>query len=806
MFYNYLKIAIRNILRFKGQSFVKIFGLSIGIAACLFIYLFVADELSFDKFHENGEQLFRFVQIQYDKESGKETELDPFIPPPVGPEILVSIPEIKHQTRFVNGSGVVRYKDNIFRESLALADAPFFEMFTFPLIAGNPKTALSDNHNIVLTRSHAEKYFGEVDPLGKTMTVTFGHTPVDYIVTAVAEDLPANSSIQFDFLIPFDNLPITTNDSKILTGWERWYCPLFVQLQPHISPAQMREKLDLFCHQHFGTMIQRNIEEGHNPFTFGLQQIKDMHLDTRVAGTAGLSTSYLLAAIAVAIFLIACVNFMNLSIGSSITRSMEVGMRKVLGAGRRQLLSQFWGEALVISTFAIILGIVFIESLIPKFNALSGKHLSVLTFFQSSHWLALVAIAVLSGILAGSYPAIIMSSFRPVDIFKGKLKVGGGKRLTKGLVVLQFTLSVILGISAIVLGKQVAFMRNRDPGYISEGLVVILTQENEQQDSERLYQRFRSEIISHSQIRGLTASNREFGLFLPGASMKKGEHEIFYRFNRVDPDFLSTMKFKLIEGRDFSPSVAVDSDELIVNQCFIEALGAEFEMDRPLGDISKGFPYDHRIIGVIQDCHFESMRNEIEPLILYVGKGTSSRRDRFSRIIVRVDTEQIRDTMAFLEKAWKNTQPDKPFIYYFQDDAIKSLYEREKRWSAIIRYSSVVSILLACLGILGLTSITLSRQVKEIGIRKVLGASVGQIVYMATREFILMISLANAIAWPVAFFIMKRVLENYPYRIDIVIHYFILAWALSILTAVFTILYISLKAALRNPIESLRYE
>lgn len=806
MFHNYIKIAVRNILRFKGQSFVKIFGLSIGIAACLFIYLFIADELSFDKFHENGGQLFRFVQIQYEKESQRETGLQPFIPPPVGPEILLSIPEIKHQTRFVSASGVVRYKDNTFRESIAMADSPFFEMFSFPLIAGDPKVALSDNHDIVLTQSHAKKYFGEVDPLGKILTVIFGHIRVDYIVTAVAEDLPANSSIQFDLLIPFNNLLIATNDPKILSVWDRWYCPLFVQLQSHVSSAQMRGKLDRFCQQHFSTMIQRNIEEGQNPFTFGLQPVKDMHLDTRVAGTAGLSTSYLLAAIAIAILLIACVNFMNLSLGSSFRRSMEVGMRKVLGAGRRHLLGQFWGETLVISALAIILGIVFIELLISRFNALSGKQLSVITFFQSGHWLALLAIAFFTGVLAGSYPAMIISSFKPVDIFRGSLKVGRGKGLTKGLVVFQFTLSVILGISAIVLGKQASFMRNRDPGYISEGLVVILTQENEQQDSERLYQRFRNEIISHSKIQGLTASNREFGLFLPGASLKKGEHEIFYRFNRVDPDFLSTMKFKLIQGRDFSTSAVADNDALIVNQAFIEDLGADFEMGRPLGDISKGFPYDRRIIGVIQDCHFESVRNEIEPLILYVGEGTSPRRNRFSRIIVRMDTEQIRDTMAFLEKAWKNIQPDKPFIYYFQDDAIKGLYEGEKRWSTIIRYASVVSLLLACLGILGLTSITLSSRVKEIGIRKVLGASVGQIVYLATREFILLISLANALAWPVAFFVMKRVLDNYSYRIGIAIHYFILAWVLSILTAIFTILYLSIKAALQDPIECLRYE
>jgi len=349
-------------------------------------------------------------------------------------------------------------------------------------------------------------------------------------------------------------------------------------------------------------------------------------------------------------------------------------------------------------------------------------------------------------------------------------------------------------------------MMNRDPGYVSEGLVVIMTQENEQQESERLYQRFRNEVISHSQIRGLTASNREFGIFLPGSTLELGERKIYYRYNRVDPDFLTTMKFNVIHGRNFSSNIAADSNALIVNQRFIEELDSDFTMDKHLGDISKGFPYNGRIIGVIEDCHFESLRNEIEPLILYVGEGTSPRRNRFSRIIVRVETGLLKDTMAFLEKAWKQIQPDKPFITYFQDDVLKGLYDQEKRWSAIIQYASVVSILLACLGIFGLTSITLSRRVKEIGIRKVLGASVGQIVYLATREFVYLISLANAIAWPVVFFIMKRVLQNYPYRIDIAFHYFVLAWIVSILIAVLTIFYLSVKAALQNPVESLRYE
>ncbi len=804
--YNYLKIAIRNILKYKVHSSIKIFGLSIGIAACILIYLFVADELSFDKFHQNGDRLFRFVQIQFDKDSEIETGVQQFIPTPVGPELTRSILEIQHQTRYVSVSGVIRYEEKLFRETLSLADTSFFEMFTFPLIAGDPKAALSDEHAIVLSRSHAEKYFGNENPMGKILTVAFGNIRKDYAVSGIAENVPSNSTIRFDILIHFNNLPIVTNNPGILNNWRRWYCPLFIQLRPNVISEQVSGKLDQFCRLHYGTELRRNQDEGFDPFTFGLQPVKDMHLDTRVAGTVGLSTSYLLSAIALAILLIACVNFMNLSIGSASVRSMEVGVRKVLGAGRRQLLWQFWGEALVISLFAILLGLLFTESLIPRFNALSGKMLSVTTLFQSTHWLALLGIAIFTGIFAGSYPAIVMSAFQPVDIIKGKLKVGGKTTMTKGLVMLQFSLSVILCISAVILGKQVSFMRNRDPGYVSEGLVVILTQENDPGESERLYRRFRNEILSYNKIQNITASNREFGLFLPGGTLEIGSRKIPYRYNRVDPDFLETMKFDLIQGRDFLKNMASDRNALIVNRRFVEALGPDFFMDKPLGDLSRGFPYSGRIIGVIEDCHFESMRNEIDPMILYVGEGTSPRRNRFSRVFVRVATGELKQTVGFLEQAWKKIQPDKPFDYYFQDDALKSLYDREKRWSRIIQYASVISILLACLGVFGLTSITLSRRVKEIGIRKVLGATAGQIIYLAAREFVWLISAANVIAWPVVYIIMKKVLQNYPYRAEIALHYFILAWIASIMIAVLTIFYLSVKAALRHPAESLRHE
>jgi putative ABC transport system permease protein len=803
---SHLRIAVRHLYREKGHALIKIFGLSLGMACSLLIYLFVADELSFDDFHENGASLFRLVQIHYDRDSGKGTGFQQFMPTPVGPELLRTVPEIVRQTRFVTGQGVIWYRDKVFNETLTMVDPAFLEMFTFPLVAGDPRAALGDEHHLVLTRSRATTYFGDEDPLGRTVTVSTGRSSRDFLVTGVVSDPPRNSSLRFDVLIPFGHLPAVADDPRILQDWSRWFCPLFVLLRPDASSGSVAPALDRFCRQYYGTTIEREIREGRDPFMFGLQNVRGLHFDTRFAGVAGLSTSYLLSAIALAILLTACVNFMNLSIASSSARSMEVGVRKVLGAGRRQLLRQFGAETILASLIAVLLALLWMEFILPEFNALSGKTLSLATFFGGANALALLAIVVLTGILAGSYPAAVMSSLQPVEVMKGKLRIGGRSALTRVLVVVQFVLSVTLGISAALLGKQVMFMLNKDPGYVSQGLVVVLTQENEPSGSEDIYGRFRNEAVRDSRVKGITASGREFGLFLPGSTLEKGGRAVPFRFNRVDPDFLATMKLRLIEGRDFSPTSGADRDAIIVNRSFVEELGPEFRLGEPLGDPSKGFPYDRRPIGVIADCHFLPLQRRIEPLVLYVGEDRSPRRNTFSRIIVRVDAGRPQESLAVLENAWKRIRPDKPFLAYFQDDALAGLYDRQRRWSAIVRDASGLSLLLACLGIFGLTSLALRRRDKEMGIRKVLGASAGQIMVLATREFILLISLANAIAWPVAYSVMRGVLAGYPYRIVITVLPFVLAWAASVLVTLLTILYLAARAALRNPVDSLRYE
>ena len=459
-------------------------------------------------------------------------------------------------------------------------------------------------------------------------------------------------------------------------------------------------------------------------------------------------------------------------------------------------------------TIRIILffGIFFAHLLLPKFNVLSGKQLTINSVFHPGSLGALLAVTLVVGLAAGSYPAVVLSAFSPVDILRRRQSPGGRNLFSKGLVVLQFSISIILAVTAIFLVNQVSLLVKKDPGYVSSGLVVVLTQEGEQAASEDIYQRFRTEALSNSRILGMSASNREFGLFLPSNGLERGGRRIGYHFNRVDSHFLSTLRIELLQGRDFSRNVSSDRDAIIVNQRFMEELGPDYVLGDSLGDVSKGFPYHCRIVGVMKNSHFQTMRNEINPLILYVGKGFNPSRDRFSRMFIRVEPDNMKASMGYLEDTWKKIQPEKPFIHYFQDERLEALYSRERRWGTILQFSSIFSVVLACLGIFGLTALTLNRRKKEIGIRKVLGAGVKQIVYLANREFVILISTANLVSWPVAYIIVRRILQDYPFRVEIGILYFILAGAASLLIAVVTILFLSIKAALADPVDSLKYE
>ncbi len=487
---------------------------------------------------------------------------------------------------------------------------------------------------------------------------------------------------------------------------------------------------------------------------------------------------------------------MNLSVGRASTRSLEVGVRKVLGAERRQLIHQFWGEFLVITGIAVIAGLVLTELMLPIFNRLSGKSLSLIKILQPGSFLILLSLFIIVGIVSGSYPALVMSRFQPVEIFRGKLGIGGKSPMTRVLVVVQFALSVFLIISTIIMGRQIHFMLTADPGFDKEGIVVVRTQEPEAEDSNMTLKLFRERLSRQPNIVSVSGTTAAIG-DVATYPIKKDGREIDVYQNRVDYDFFKTMGIEVVQGRSFSPEFATDTDGVVVN----ERLLKELEIEDPIGKPLKGYYIPLTIIGVVRDYITADFRHSILPALHHI-KPTW----RVRYMLVRISTQNISETLTLLESTWKDIQPEKPFLYSFLDESLKDMYNEERRWGAIVGYSSGLAVLIACMGIFGLTSITVNRRTKEIGIRKVLGANVPQIIQTLIMEFILLVGIANIIGWPVAYIAMKALLDNYYFHISLGPQYFVLAGVLSFSIALLTTAFLAVRAAVANPVDSLRYE
>ncbi len=808
MIRNYVKIAFRNLQKQKVISFINIFGLSMGLAFSLLIYLYIEDELSYDNFHENADKVYRIAKMSFDRNNEIEFQ-SASLPAVMENSFLDNFPEVEALTRYTGAGCVVANGDRIFTEYIRLADSRFFEIFTFPLLSGEPSSVLSQDNMLVISRSYAEKYFGYEDPLGKTMKITFGQNQREYIVSGIFEDCPSNSTLKFNIVINIQNL-VWAWYPEALRSWGDFSIPFYLYLKPGIEPASLEARFETFISQAFASQIENSRRQGWwkgegNPFAFRLQNIRDIHLDNEVYGASDPKYSMILAAIAFIVLFIAAINFMNLSVGRSSLRSIEIGIRKVMGAGRKQLIRQFWSESLIITAIAMAAGLLITWIVIPSFNELSGKALRLDSFLESENLGALVLLILFVGILAGSYPAIIMARFRPVEILKGKMKIGGRNAMTKSLVVIQFALAVVLVISTVVLSGQIDYLLSRDLGYNRDGLIVARIQEIEAKESEKVVNQFRQRLESYSNVKNVSGTSVSFGRGLSSYPLEIDGSEVTLNQFRVEYDYLKTIGVDVLQGRDFSRQMATDSLSVIVNKKFVEAIGEEDILGKTIGDLTgikrRSYPFRLRIIGVVDNYNVTSLAEGLNPVILMMEPDW-----RMSYMLIRISTENITETIDLLSSTWKEIKPDKPFEYRFHNEDIESQYNNEKRWSAIIRYSSVMAVLIACMGIFGLTSISINRRIKEIGLRKVLGADLSQIIKLVSGEFIVLVVIANLIAMPVSFKIMESVLSGYYYRISIGMQYFVFAGILTILVAMITILYLSLKAALTNPADSLRYE
>ena len=801
---NYTKAGLRTIRRKKICSLMNILGLSLGFACCILTYVYVAHELSFDRFHENGDSLFRLIRINHNPDGSLLSRHHQF-PMPMGPELEDYFPEIKYSTRYKGGEGVVRYKDAMFKEYIDMADPQFFDIFTFPFVSGDPHTAIMDDHSIVLTKSYALKYFGKEDPIGKTITVTFGKNRKDYIVTGVAKDIPQNSTIRFNILMNISNYASywPYGGGNPLTFWSNFNAHYYLLLNQGALKMSIEKKFPSFYDQYFSWYSQRiNWDGKGNPFSIVLQKMREIHFDPGLYGGTNPAVYNILMGIALIVLVIACFNFINLTTGMSTVRSTEIGVRKVLGAGKKQLILQFWSESIVVSCISMGAGVFLALLLFPRFNEFIGKQIAFKDSINILTVIVFIMLPLTAGILSGIYPGLVMTDFNILDTLKGKLKLGGKRIFTKSLIIMQFSLSVFLIISAVILGNQIRFMINKDPGFTKDGLLVIDIMENEEEDKDRIVELFRNRAIQHAGVLGLSVSTTNFGDFSAYSSIEKENKRIGFLDNTIDFDFMGTLGLNIVQGRDFSKEYSSDRDGVIVNQRFVEKLGYESPLGKTIGESAKGFPYDLKIIGVVEDFNFSSLHNEIDPAIFHIQPGNWG----YRYLLARISTSNISDTLKRLEANWEEIQPEKPFVYKFLSEVLEDHYKTEKRWEGIVQISSLLAMGIACMGIFGLTSITINQRVKEIGIRKVLGAKFIQLVTLLAKDFVILVGTANFIAWPIAYYAVHKWLQNFAYRIDIEIWIFILCGVLSLLIALLTISYQSIKAATANPVDSLRYE
>ncbi len=800
MFRNYIKIAVRNLAKQKVFSAINILGLAVGLAGAVLTFLFVENELSYDRFHENADNLYR-IYTKWLAEDGSVERTFRGVPMPMGPAIEEYFPEISKSIRFLPDSVTVKTEGDLFSERILMVDRHFFEVFSFPLLKGNPSAVLSQENSLVLSESQARKYFGDDDPIGRPLTLMSGQEMGDFIVTGVAADPPPNSSITFDVLTNIDSANRLNINEMWLDNWGAFGWQNYILVRPENSIDGLERKFTGFTEPNFAEFNERYRNrrgwKGDGvPFSLALQPLSHVHLDPVVSGSLNMNAIFILSGIALIVLVIACINFMNLAIGRASTRSMEVGVRKVLGAERRHLIRQFWGEFLIVSGIAMVAGLVLTELLLPVFNRLSARSLSLGELMHPFNILILILLFVFVGVVSGSYPALVMSRFRPVEILRGKLRLGGKKPLTRALVIIQFALSVFLILSTIVMGRQIHFILNADPGFDRENIVVMRMQEPDAEEASALLRLMRDRLRQEPNVLSISAMAAGIGQVGIYPFQKDGREINVYQ-NRVDYDYFETMGIGFLAGRDFSPEFPSDVDGVVVN----EKLVKELEIEDPIGKPLEGYSSPLTIIGVVDDYINQDFRQPVLPAMHVMKPGWGIR-----YVIVRVSSRNIQDSLSLLQRTWKDIQPDKPFLYSFLDESFRDIYDEELRWGMIVRYSTVLAVIIACMGIFGLTSITVNRRTKEIGIRKVLGANVPQIINTLTREFLFLVAVANIVAWPIAYFAMRTLLDNYHHRIGLGMQYFLLAGLVSFAAAITTTVYLALRAAVANPVDSLRYE
>jgi putative ABC transport system permease protein len=780
MLLNYFKTELQILRVKKFYYLINIVGLGIGIASSIMIMLWVVDELSYEKMHEKADQ----IMLIYKKyKMGEEYKLNSSLPYPLAPSLLDEVPEISNAVRVVRHEAVINNGTDYYNErNICATDNAYFELFSFKFLKGDPASALSEPYSLVLTRDQAKKYFGTGDPLGKTLE--FDRKDA-YTVTGIIENIEENTDLDYDMMIPIETVYGNTHDAS---SWYDHFISHYVYISNPVNPDTLNSRLTSHMWKYTGS--ESNIE-------LVAQPIREVHLNALDEQNPRAQYIYIFSVIGFLIILIACINFTNVSTALSVKRSKETGVKKVNGAGRKQLFFQFMGEAFHQVIAGFILAMMLVELFRPLFNQMTGKSIHI-PYLDPAFILAMVALILLTTLLAGSYPALLISSFNPVNAFQGKITTGKGQALFRtSLLVFQFTISIGLIITTLIIYSQIRYINQKNLGYDRENLLYVYLQG----DLNEKFEIFRQELMTHSMI-----ANAARASSLPSSAWSmvrgmdwegKADDEIeSFSFISVDPDFVETVHMEIIEGRDFSKDFAADTARFIINEQAKKFLGFE----EPVGHFFLSDSDRIEIIGVVKDFHSLPLTYRIEPLILNIWP------EFYTLALIRILPGNLQEAVNHIEKIWNKVVPGFPFEYNFVDESIDRQYRSEMRIGMLSLAFTILAILITCIGLFAIAAHTAQQKTKEIGVRKSHGASSRSVIFRFVTSYLKWVGLANLLAWPVAWLLMKKWLENFAYQASINIWIFVIAAVGSVLISVMTISWHAWKISNTNPVNSLRYE
>jgi putative ABC transport system permease protein len=798
MFKNYFKTAWRNLWKHKSFSAINIIGLSIGLAACIVIMMFVYYERSFDDFHSKNIYRLNEVQKFEGMVSSQKVALSMF---PMGSTLQHDFPEIRNFTR-VHWTGKYQMtfgeKRIYFHESF-FVDSTFLQLFDFKLLKGDRNTVLEKPNSVVLTQASAEKLFGSQDPIGKTIT-HYGDDTTSFIVRGVLQNVPQNSQMQFDALYSFSSV----YQPWMFDAWGGNWLNTYLELAPNTNVAALEKKFPAYLKSHMKQGQWKNYE-------LFLLPLKDVH-----AGASDIGLDYvnyqkfdkaytnIFFIIAMIVLLIACVNFMNLSTARSAERAKEVGIRKSIGAKRFQLSLQFLGETVLLSLFALVIALIFAELLLPTINNFSHRQLSLPLFSRPVLLLAIIGGTIIVGIISGLYPAAYLSSFQPIKVLKGSVQTGSNKGLLRNILVVgQFASAIFLMIATIFVVKQLGFMRSKDPGF-SRDQVLNVSLDGV---TARKFDVLKQDLLANSLITGVTGAQDVLGSHLDQSGVEfKGDGPLRNLSSTrliVDPDYLKLYNIPVVTGRNFSSESSVNGKEYIINQ----ALAKELLKDNPKASveslIGKHFGFDSAgvIVGIAKDFNFNSLHYKIETMFMFNQKDWG-----FNNLSVKINGDKAKQALAFIKTVWDKNCTGHPFEYQFLDDHFEEVYQADAQVSKIVGVLAALAIIISCLGLFGLASYSAEKRIKEVGIRKVMGASMQSVVTLLSKQFLKLVIIANIIAWPIAWLAVHSWLQDYAYRIEISWWVFLAAGLAAVMIALITVSYQAIKAAVANPVKSLRTE